>query len=247
MRIGVRCSSATTLAALREALSANLVDEVAMLANYSVREAEADGEFHLLYRGGVVVVRTLDRSRLVQGLLIHLFGHGKPPPGLLRVDALALVGEGVAVLAPSALRHQLAHIERRLARRGLAVVDAPFADVDSERAELVVPSLPGSVNPQPLAVFGSPGSDGRAGSVATAGRYALAAWAFAAGLDDAAPATRAEAAQLALASAIAPDQAEATVVLEHLGQLLAQLPVGAVPLHPPADAAAALQRLAGRG
>lgn len=239
LRIGVRCSSRALCQALREALAAQLVDDLGSRRNYSVREAEGDGEFHLLYRGGVVVVRTLDRARLVRGLLTHLFGHGTPPAGLLRVDALAMVRDGAAVLAPAVLRHNLPRLERRLAKRGFTVLDAPFADVDPEQAELVVPPLPPSVNLAALDALTPSETSRRGEAVVEPGRYPLASWAFPA-TEEAAPLTRAGAVQMALTSSNAPRTADALVMLERTGQLLAKVPAETIPLDPPHDVAAAL-------
>lgn len=241
----MRCSSRALCQALETALAAHLVDDIEARANYSVREAEADGEFHLLYRGGVVVVRTLDLARLVRGLLTHLFGHGDPPPGLLRVDALILVRNGTAVLAPAVLRRDLARIERRLAQKGLAVLDAPFADVDPGQAELVVPPLPPSVHLLPLDAVGTSQRPRRREAAVEPGRYPLASWAFPA-TDDAAPLTRAGALQLALRLSHGPRAADAPVMLERLAQVLAKVRVDAVPTSPPEDVAAAFDGLLGR-
>ncbi|HEV2068516.1 MAG TPA: hypothetical protein VGR26_01835 [Acidimicrobiales bacterium] len=245
MRIGVRCSSRALCQVLRTALAAHLVDDLPSRTNYSVREAEVDGKFHLLYRGGVVVVRTLDRARLVRGLLTHLFGHGAPPAGLLRVDAVALVRDDAAVLAPTLLRRDLARIERRLAQRGFAVLDAPFAHVDPEQAELVVPPLPPSVDLVPLDALGPRETSPRREAVVEPGRYPLASWAFPT-TEETGPLTRAGAVQLALTSSIAPLAAEPPAVLYRLGQLFGKVPVDRVPLDPPEDVAAALHAIAGR-
>lgn len=240
--VGIRCSSPELLEAARAALVAHVVDDVQAPANYSLRQAEAAGHFHFLYWGGMVAVRTLGTTRLLRGLLSHLFSHGEPLPGLQRVDVMTLVRDGVAVLAPPVLRHDLARLERPLAQRGFAVLDAPVADVDLGRKELVVPALPTTVDLAPVDALTPGDTTRRPEVVVSPGRYPLACWAF---LDTGEPRAlgRAEATELALAGFAKLVNLDPQRALLGLGALFASVPAVTVADGSPSDVARALDSL----
>lgn len=128
---------------LRRLLAAHLRDEPAD-PYYSVLVGEPDGSgpadrFHFLYEAANAVVRTRDPERLVRGLLSHLarFAPEEDTPCLV-VEGTALVKQGRALVAPSAVTSWLKVVERRLNIRGFQVVDSPWLRLDPAAATLVV-------------------------------------------------------------------------------------------------------------
>ncbi|MDQ4070652.1 MAG: hypothetical protein M3203_14445 [Actinomycetota bacterium] len=183
-------------------LAAHLVepDDDPAPPNFSLHVAEDDGargakDFHLLYRGITAVVRTRDLRRLVQGLLGYLSAVAeRPDADMLRLDLLALVTEGAAVLAPAAVRSSLASIERRLNAKGLRVVDRPWTCVDVTTGELVVPEPDLTVDRSALDQLPSGGRGERA---VPPGRYPVVGWGFGVGREEQGPISRALALTLA--------------------------------------------------
>jgi hypothetical protein len=150
--------------------------------------------FHFLYRGIRPLVRSDDPRRLVRALAAHLLGHARPEStDALEVDALALVGDGFAVLAPAELRYHLPSIERRLAAGGLRVVDEPLASIDPDRGELVVATPAAEVDWSALEDLSAAA---RPSTPVPAGRFPIAGWAFGLGRDRAGPLARAHAVAL---------------------------------------------------
>lgn len=179
VHIGVRADSEALGVALRSALAANVVDTVEAPANYSVRLGAAPDDFSFLYWGGTTAVRTLDARRLLGALFRHVFAHGDPPPGILRGTGLVVEREGQVLVAPPSLRNDLARLEPLLARRGFAVLDDPWAEIDVATGELVVRELPHSVSWAPLdAVLAARPARRRAPREVAPGRYPVRAWAF---------------------------------------------------------------------
>ncbi len=219
-------------AVLRRALAAHLVepDDDPASPNFSLHVAEDDGargakQFHLLYRGVTAVVRTRDLRRLVDGLLGYLSAAVERPDGdMVRLDVLALVKDGAAVLAPASIRSLLPSVERRLNAKGLGVVDRPWSCVDVTTGELVVPEPDLSVDRSALDQLGR-GSRGD-GAVAP-GRYPVVGWAFGAGPDAQGPMSRALAVSLAGGRILDRHTLDPQARLDRLAALLGRLePVG---------------------
>ena len=157
-------------------------------ANYSVRLAATEEQhrrgagFHFLYRGSAPVVRTRDPQRLAAGLCQHLAAFlPATSAGRLVVNGVALVGARGALIAPAALRQWMSAVERRLNVRGLRVVDAPWALIDVDTNEVVVPDPVAAGLGVELDAFRA--LDDLALSVhadppVPAGRYPLVGWAF---------------------------------------------------------------------
>jgi hypothetical protein len=142
LHIGVRSTSVEVDQVLRAALAAHHVEGLDAPPNYSVQIGGSNGAasgFHFLYRSSTSVIRTRDPHRVVRGLFTHLSSHTDGQPGTLRVQGVTLVAGDVALLAPPVLRQWPDRLERRLNGRGLRVADTPWAHVDPERAEVVIP------------------------------------------------------------------------------------------------------------
>ena len=189
VHVGVRSSSEEVDLLLRELLADHVADVAGAPANYSVIAAPPSADrgarrrVHQLFRSSHAVARHRGGAAVVRALLNHLSAHAAPvDEGLLAMRAVALVSrDGRAVLAPAALMDDLAHVEPRLRRQGLRMVDAQVALVDPTSAELVVPRPSLTLDPAGLDrlaewEMGEPPEE----SVAP-GRYPLLAWALFAG------------------------------------------------------------------
>lgn len=222
-----------------KALAAHVVPGLDPAPNFSVQLAGHDGDdasgFHFLYRGFTPVVRTLDLRRLVDAVFGHLDSLQLPgPAGYLRLNVLALVRDGSAVLCPPDLRQALAALERRLNAAGFSVVDRPFATVDPATGELVVEEPRLSIDRQALDGLDrlQPAAGGRRKRrpevVVTPGRYPVGAWAFGRGEEGAGPLP----ASLALAEAtrLVTNVSElgARTVLDGLRRTLTGIPAAAL-------------------
>jgi hypothetical protein len=173
---------------LRRALRPHFVAGLDPPANYSVRLAAADethrrgAGFHFLYRGSSPVVRTRDPQRLAAGLCQHLAAFlPATTEGRLTVNAVALVGERGALIAPAPLRQWMSAIERRLNGRGLRVVDAPWVLLDADTNEVVVPDPVAAglaVDPAAFGALDDLAPSSRIDPPVASGRYPLVGWAF---------------------------------------------------------------------
>ena len=234
-------------AVLRRALADHLVDPDGDPAspNFSLHVAEDDGarkDFHLLYRGVTPVVRTRDLRRLVDGLLGYLSAAvERPDDDTLRLDVLALVKDGAAVLAPASIRSSLATIERRLNAKGLRVVDRPWACVDVTSGELVVSDPHLTVDRPVLDELAPAGA--RHGAVPP-GRYRLVGWGFGAGEEERGPISRALALTLAGARLLDRDLLDSQAILDHLARVLRRVRAVALWGNKPEDLVDPLSALA---
>lgn len=150
-------------------------------------------DFHVLYRGITAVIRTRDLRRLLDGLLAYLSAMVEQPDDTtLRLDVLAFVKDGAAVLAPADIRTALPSLERRLNAKGLRVVDRPWARLDPATAELVLTAAELAVDVEVLDEVAA----GRDPAVAP-GRYPLVGWGFGVGPGESGPISRALAVTLA--------------------------------------------------
>lgn len=145
--------------------------------NYSVWFSNDRRSFHRLQWGGCNAVRTRDPERFRRALAHHLGGHGVPPEGLLRTDAIVAVHDGRATMLPASMRQELHRFERPLRQGGVIFHDAPWVDVDPYTGDVVVepPRLPpdrfdGVAERLPAPTRPEP--------VLDPGRYSLAAWYF---------------------------------------------------------------------
>ena len=233
---------------LRRALAAHLVDpgDDPPSPNFSLHVAEDDGprkDFHLLYRGVTPVVRTRDLRRLVDGLLGYLSAAVEHPDDALRLDVLALVKDGAAVLAPAGIASSLASIERRLNAKGLRVVDRPWATVDLSTGELVVAEPELTVDRSALAEL--PSGGGRDGAVPP-GRYPVVGWGFGVGQEEAGPISRALALTLGGARLLDRLTLDPQPALDGLARLLGRMQPVAVWADGPEGLVAPLVALASR-
>ncbi|HEX2046724.1 MAG TPA: hypothetical protein VHF27_03110 [Acidimicrobiales bacterium] len=230
--LGVRSTSAAVHDVLRRALAAHLVDpdDDPASPNFSLHVADDAGErgakeFHLLHHGTTAVVRTRDLRRLVDGLLGYLSAAvERPDDDTLRLDVLALVRDGAAVLAPAGIRPLLPSVERRLNAKGLRVVDRPWSCVDVTTGELVVPEPELAVDRSALEPLGR-GS--RHDGAVPPGRYPVVGWAFGAGREAQGPISRALALTFAGGRLLDRRTLDPQAALDRLAAVLGRLhPVG---------------------
>ena len=92
----------------------------------------------MLYRGGCPAVVSPDPERVITGLLRHVDAHAPTPPGLLAVQAVALVREGRVLLVPTLIEDDLRDHNRQLGLDGIQLLDSHTIYLDPERGELVV-------------------------------------------------------------------------------------------------------------
>lgn len=193
--IGVRSNTAALDAALRRLLAAHLVEDVAAPPFFSVGVNRPAGRvakpLHVLFQRSTLAVRTRSPRRVVHALVRLLSAAGRRPPGLLELDALLLVRDGTAVLAPAALRARLSRLEPPLRRVGVLASDDPLAWLDPATGEVVVPPPALTLDPSGWAELSELASEplAQAGLVEP-GRYRLGAWLFAPGDDALRPAER---------------------------------------------------------
>jgi hypothetical protein len=233
LAIGVRTNLAATGSRLRRALARYVDDSVDVPANFSLRLAEKEGDFHFLYWGGRTVVRTLDAGRLLRGLLTFLAAHGDPDPGVVKLRSLGLVRDGRALLTPPGLKGSLSGLEPLLVRRGLVVVDGPWVLVDVAAAELLVGGTSLEVDRGPIDEIVATAPKGRPAPTVAPGRYPLAGWAFADPDGEVgAPVGRAEATVRAL-SLVPPGTPLPAGVVVSMGNLFARVPAGTLPMKAP--------------
>ena len=216
---------------LRRALAAHLVEpDDPASPNFSLHVADDSAargakEFHLLHHGTTAVVRTRDVRRLVDGLLGYLSAAvERPDDDMLRLDVLALVKDGAAVLVPAGIRPLLPSVERRFNAKGLRVVDRPWACVDVTTAELVVPEPDLSVDRSPLDELGT---GGRGDGAVPPGRYPVVGWAFGASAESRGPMSRALALTFAGGRLLDRPVIDAQAALDRLAAVLGRVqPVG---------------------
>lgn len=178
----------------------------------------------MLYRGVTGVVRTRDLRRVLHGLLGYLSSFVEPADDeFLRLDAVSLVKDGVAVLVPAEVRSALPTIERRLHAKGIGVADRPWATVDIATGQLVLGEPQLAVDWAVLdELASSEMATGKDGPVAP-GRYPLVGWGFGVGPDTRGPISRAVAVTLAGARLVDRDALSSQDALERLARVLTPL------------------------
>jgi len=115
------------------------VSDIEAPSNLTLLVGAHDGrvrEFHQLFRGAVVAVRTRSRGRLVRAALAHLDAYGVEPPRTVRLDGRLLVRDSVAVIVDPALGFALDRAERRLERLGYRVADVAGVPIDRDRLDV---------------------------------------------------------------------------------------------------------------
>lgn len=146
------------------------------------------------------MVRTRNLRRLINALLAHLSGFvvvEGDGAGSLQLNVVAFVRDGDAVLAPPEIGSVLPSLERRLAARGVRVVDQPWADVDRITGELVVPEPRLEVDWAALQELEALDGRSRLDGSVPAGRYPVAGWGFGVAVGQQGPISRALAVMLA--------------------------------------------------
>jgi hypothetical protein len=144
--IGVRTNDEAMGALLLGALRPLVVSDVDAPPNLSLALGEANGHvrgLHFLYRGGLSVVRTDSRGRLLRAALRHLEGFAPAPPDATGLNAKLLVRGDDAMLVDGRFGGILDILGRRLHRLGYRLVDvhAPLLDRETLEVRLESPRL----------------------------------------------------------------------------------------------------------
>jgi len=165
---------------VRTLLAPWVVDEANAPPNYSLLLAEPSSSgriyFHTLYRGGQLVSRSTDPSRVVRALLTELDVFTDRDNHYLRLTMSGLLREDGAVLVPLALRQLLLPVQRKLNSGGATLLDGPVVYI-SPAAELVLPEAFVSLDPEMERELWSIGG-GRADRQIEPNTYAVAGWAL---------------------------------------------------------------------
>jgi hypothetical protein len=219
--IGVRSSRSEVDAAITQALRLYAVDDVEAPPNLSVRIGgyehgsanDANGKrhgsgskhLHLLYRSSSLAARSRMPSRVVWALVSYLEGFVERTEGspYLQTSALALVGDGGAILVPRAMLGSIEQLQPRVERHGLRFVDCPTAVLDPVSAELVVPRP--ALEVDEIALQGLDdnfGGSSRPELPIQHGHYPIRSWAFFGSADDHGPLSRAKAVAAGAGTAI---------------------------------------------
>lgn len=147
--VGIRYDTDSTARRLDDLFDAPVVDDDRAGHSYSVSlPAGGDGapvtSLNLLVGSGRVLVRSRYPDRVLRALLWRLddavVAH-EPVPGRLRVDA-TMVRVGASAILLQARLHMLGdRLQALLARRGVAVADVPFPEIDLGTGEVVIPEI----------------------------------------------------------------------------------------------------------
>lgn len=238
--LGVRSTDAAFHQVIEQALAAHLVADLEAPPNYSVhighrRNRDSVAGLHAVYEGAGLASRTRDARRAVHALFNHLAARrGKVPEGLLSLSATVLVGDGVAVLAPVAVRAWRADIERRLLASGLRIVDSPSVYVDPASFEVVLsePALDIAWPALDILEEHFPGG-GPADAPAPPGRYRLVGWGMLVEGRDTGPLDPASAVARAVESVDHLPESGARSLLESVAFLTRRVRPVAIPWQPP--------------
>lgn len=185
--LGVRTDTYDLDTRLQAALAEHLHHGPPGYNNYSVRLSDpSEGTttpLRKLYRAATMQLASRSRRRILQALLRHLSAWAlaaeADQAGPVEIGAVAAVGHGRAILLPHSQSSHAPGLERRLARAGLSLVDAPVAHLDATTGELVVgePALTIDWAPLEGLLEGDrrPSSEGHP---VEPGRYPVACWAL---------------------------------------------------------------------
>jgi hypothetical protein len=103
-------------------------------------ERKGEKPFHILYRGTITLVRTLDLTMLGRMLLSELeLSMLDDRDDLIFVEAAPVAANGVNVLVPAILVSYVASLGRRVQRAGLSLPAHAYVAVDPVRGEVVPP------------------------------------------------------------------------------------------------------------
>lgn len=175
--LGVRCNDAELLGLLRRLFSPVAVEQPEPEPNFSLRRA-AGGRAHRLQEGCRTLIHSQSLDRAVRGLRAFLSSYAAgSADGRVRLAAVALVRDGVAVLVPERMRPRLGGADEHLARRGLAVADV-FPAVSPDGTTVHVEPAGLEVDRAALDEIGMLEDGGPPAAVAAPGSYRLAGWAW---------------------------------------------------------------------
>jgi hypothetical protein len=139
--VGIRMSDNRLDGILAAVLRDSLVPDVEAPANLSVLFGEDHASahaYHFLYRGGVRVARAASVGRLLRATISHLEAFVDPRPGTTRFNTKIVCHARGVVLIDPFFGYAFDALERRLGRRGLHIVDAPYAVVDRSTLDVVI-------------------------------------------------------------------------------------------------------------
>ncbi len=183
-RFGLRVDSETTGEALDALFRGNRVDDPRAGHSYAValpdrHQEPTTGvrELNLLVRGATVLARSRSTTRILRSLLWRLADEMvsfDPDGPTVRVNSMAVMVDGVAMLVPPGVRVLAPGLSRQLARAGIAVADVPRPEIDLLAGELVLRSP--AVTHDPRVLADDPVDEGLEARELLAGRYPLAAW-----------------------------------------------------------------------
>ena len=175
--VGIRHNSDATADVLDRLFPGATIDDPRAPDNYSVTlSTETAGPVRaldLLVRGSTQLVRSRSPRHVLEALIARVSADvSDADPVLVRAAATVFVADGRAVVLPPFLVDQLSRIQSRFTRAGLQLVDAPYATLDVDACELVVPEPSIAYDASVLDVLG--GEQQPVGP----GRYPVGAWGF---------------------------------------------------------------------
>lgn len=180
-QVGIRANSPAAEQALAAILASYRMDSSAVAPdNFSlVLSAAGSGssrDLNLLLAGDRVVARSRSPRRVLRALIGRLSCLFDPEPGVVRLDAVPALIDGLGVVLPSAVATWLERLQAPLARLGVALTDESFAHVDLVTAELVVTAPRVQIDEQILDALPEPASVRSEPEYVPCGRYPLKAW-----------------------------------------------------------------------
>lgn len=191
--VGIRVDSAATATVLDELFEHRVVEDPRAGHSYSVAlpaasdptgdpDPGAASGLNLLVQPTRATVRSRDPGRILRALLsdlhdrIHDGAEFEEAEDLLRVNAIAVqVGSG-AGLIPLNFHAFAPRLQSLLARRGVALADAPRLEIDLATAELVIPQPAIDHNTLVLDRVAVPASSAGELAAVLPGRYPLVGW-----------------------------------------------------------------------
>jgi hypothetical protein len=227
--LGVRSSSVETDAALQRVLRAHLVD-VDAPANFSLLMADDDTRtFNFLYRASDALVRTRAPGRLLRTLVSHLSEFVERSSAVARLSVTGLLVGGRVIVAPDALRDEIANIETRLNVAGIRVIDAPILELERGTGHVIVPEPALSLDTDALADYERDHpSSGRELAPVLAGRYPIAAWALTTSENRLGPIGAAQGVAAAAQQVVNADRLGAQQALDVVADALTTVPIAGI-------------------
>lgn len=181
-QVGVRVNRADVARAVRQLLADDLVDDPSAPPKLSLEiapspEGRGPVALHALHLDHTAVARSSDVGPVLDHLLTLLGAYRADDAGVVRLNAMAVVGAGGAVLLPVMYGATLLAVRRRLAERGITVLPGQ-ALLDPETGDVVVtqPAAAASILARTLTQFGfEPAPDHPPMPV---GKHPVVAWAL---------------------------------------------------------------------